>query len=179
MNIDSRIAKIGLATAITLAASTVCAMPVDVSYSVTGSAGDWLLDFTVTNNVSSPAGDDSIYLLALQMQPGEIVGSPGAFFALTDPFDVAPSDGGLTQTYDFGWLDFGLLGFPAAPSIGPSTSLGGFFVHLNSVPRRRSSLRDARSRPQGPGVDHSPSGLIRDPVGSAHRTTYPPLDAKR
>jgi hypothetical protein len=49
------------------------ANPVDVSYTVTGSAGNWTLDFSVTDNLG---GTNDIYFFGVELSARDIVGSP-------------------------------------------------------------------------------------------------------
>jgi hypothetical protein len=132
MNVSSRFAKATLAGAISIAASCAYALPVDVSYSVTGSSGDWLLDFTVANNFASGADDQTIFLFALQLQPGAFADTPADFTPISGPFDFAPSDGGPLASYDFGWMDLGLLG-GGPPHLTPTISESGFVIHSDGV----------------------------------------------
>ena len=57
---------LGMAAALALvsccAVETAQASPIDVSYSVSGSPGEWLLDFTVTNNLDQCRGTRSTHL---------------------------------------------------------------------------------------------------------------------
>ena len=50
--------------------------PVDVSYTVSGSPGAWVLDFSVTNNLG---GTNSIYYLNVGLPTTSIVGSPAGW----------------------------------------------------------------------------------------------------
>jgi hypothetical protein len=51
MKFKSVFAVCGLAFSIVLGCPAVQASNVDVSYTISGSAGNWVYDFTVTNNI--------------------------------------------------------------------------------------------------------------------------------
>lgn len=63
------------------------AIPITITYTVSGSAGNWILDFTVQNNISSPAGMDVYYFVP--DATGTVAGTPAGFF----------------NYGDFGWMD--------------------------------------------------------------------------
>jgi hypothetical protein len=72
---------LGMAAALALvsccAVETAQASPIDVSYSVSGSPGEWLLDFTVTNNLDQFGGPGQlIYLFAVALPSTDISMSP-------------------------------------------------------------------------------------------------------
>jgi hypothetical protein len=78
---------------------------VDVTYTLTGSPGNWLYDFTVTNNLRSsdiPAYGD---IVAFGVQVGSNFG-PGRIYVGTGGWDIT---GGSVQptryspTYNYGW----------------------------------------------------------------------------
>jgi hypothetical protein len=50
--------------------------PVVVTYDLSGSAGAWVLDFSVTNNIG---GSNEIYFFGVQLSSGTIIGSPNFF----------------------------------------------------------------------------------------------------
>jgi hypothetical protein len=49
---------------------------VDVSYTVSGSPGAWVYDFSVTNNIG---GTNRIFMFGIQLGKTDIVGSPAPF----------------------------------------------------------------------------------------------------
>lgn len=96
--------KIAVGIAVALMAGAASAAPV-VTYSVSGSAGNWTLDFSVQNTLN-PAGMD-IYFFGVELDTGRnIAGSPAGF----DP-DVWTSwdnlgYGGSSTVYNNNWIDF-------------------------------------------------------------------------
>jgi hypothetical protein len=64
-----------LAFLICLSVETAKANSVDVSYTVSGSAGNWLVDFSVTNNL---VGGYGIYYLAFALPSTNIVNLPNS-----------------------------------------------------------------------------------------------------
>lgn len=67
-------AKLGALCILLLPASTcVLASPVGVSYVVSGSAGDWTLDFSVTNKVNS---GQVVYIFGVLLPDQGIVNGP-------------------------------------------------------------------------------------------------------
>jgi hypothetical protein len=77
-------ALVVLSAGLTLRADT---LPVDVTYTVTGTPGAWLLDFTLTNNIPTtgnlvpfgvpPPGYWFPYLFGVSLPNGTIAGNPG------------------------------------------------------------------------------------------------------
>ena len=106
-----------------LAASLASAdpMPPTVTYTVTGSANDWTLDFTVDNNTNQ-----NLYFFGVLLPATDETGAPNASWC-TFPNPPCGSDtpwnnsgdGGSSISYNNVWLsEFG--------TIPPGTSLGGF-----------------------------------------------------
>ncbi len=90
--------------ALVLTAGAAYAGPV-VSYSVSGSAGNWTLDFSVTNNLN-PA-DMDIYFFGVELDTGRnIAGSPAGY----DPNIWGTWDntaaGGSSTIYNNIWIEF-------------------------------------------------------------------------
>jgi len=72
-----------------------------VTYEVSGSPGNYTLDFSVTNNLNS--GFD-IYLFGVELSGGNISGSPDGYETL---FNISASDyGGSGTTYNNNWIDW-------------------------------------------------------------------------
>jgi hypothetical protein len=86
-------------------------LPPTVTFTVSGSSGDWTLDFSVTNNT-----DQNLYLFAVQLPTSDITAFPtgwtGADGTVTSP--VGPA------TYDDSWST------TEAVSILPGGTLSGF-----------------------------------------------------
>jgi hypothetical protein len=102
-----------IAVAALVADGQAQATPVSVTESVTGSAGNWTLDFTLTNNLS---GTNDLYFFGVQTDTVDIIHSPGAF---------AVWGGGSWGNYNDVWIA------PAqdlALELAPGASLSGFEV---------------------------------------------------
>lgn len=110
--------KIAAVAALVLTAGAAYAGPV-VSYSVSGSAGNWTLDFSVTNNLN-PA-DMDIYFFGVDLDTGRnIAGSPAGY----DPNIWGMWDntafGGSTEIYNNNWIEFSFV------LLLPGQTLSGF-----------------------------------------------------
>lgn len=77
------------------------ASPIDVSYTVSGSAGNWLIDFSVTDNLG---GTNNVYLFGVQLSGRNIAGSPSGW----DPNAYSSYNsgiyGGAGIEYDNIWI---------------------------------------------------------------------------
>ena len=115
------------ASALTFASAH--ANPVDVTYTVSGSAGDWTLDFSFTNNLG---GTNGIYFVGVNLPPTEnIVGSPTGWGYWGAPWTLSPSG----TIYNDPWCVGGPPGFGGCGSAGALTfsifagqTLSGFDV---------------------------------------------------
>ena len=104
---------------ITALAAASMAKPL-VSYTVTGTSGDYNLDFTVTNNLNT--GED-IYFFGVQLSAPGITNSPGSFNSTVwSTWNNSPY-GGSNITYNNNWIDL------SYSSLLPGNTLGGFDVH--------------------------------------------------
>jgi MYXO-CTERM domain-containing protein len=110
-----------LAVIATLAVSPGTAAPIVVTQSVTGSAGDWTVDFTVTNNLPSPF---TVYGLGVDIASATIIGSPALFGLTTMPPYSPQVIGGSSTTYLNFWFNVGNY-----DTIAPGESLSGFILH--------------------------------------------------
>lgn len=91
-----------------------------VDFLVSGSSGNWTLDFTVTNNFLP--GEGNLYFFGIRLDTGrDIVGSPTNW----DPNSWTSWDnsgyGGSSTIYNNNWINF-----TAVNDITPGTSLSGF-----------------------------------------------------
>jgi hypothetical protein len=120
-------ALIGLALFESLPAAK--ASPVDVSFTVSGSAGNWLLDFSVTNNLG---GTNGLYAFGVRLAAPSVVGSPSGW----DP-NALPggtnwfNNGGSNTNYNTNWITCPAASCPAGHPItvvGPGQTLSGFNV---------------------------------------------------
>lgn len=91
-----------------------------VSYAVSGSSGNWTLDFTLTSNFLSGEGD--FYFFGVRLGSGRnIAGSPANW----DPNSWTSWDnaayGGSSTVYNNNWINFTSTG-----QVQPGQSLSGF-----------------------------------------------------
>jgi hypothetical protein len=95
-----------------LASATVAAQAssVDVNYTVSGSTGDWIYDFSVTNNLG---GTNDIYALSVTVADGSLTGSPAGW---------GQGLGALE------WCNEENCGAVFPSSVAPGDTLGGFIV---------------------------------------------------
>ena len=113
--------------AMLLAAGPACAGPIDASFAVTGSAGNYDIDFTVTNNlISWPTMD--VYYFGVEMSQSNITNLPPDYidFSFIGPYSNAVY-GGSSNVYNNLWIDFTFDG------LFPGASLSGFTVHVTDV----------------------------------------------
>ena len=105
-------------------ASQALADPVDVTYTVSGSAGSWLLDFSVTNNLG---GTQEVYFFGTQ--------SSGIVFGLPTGWNgngVNSSNsllGGSATVYNNNWLNRP----PTPGAVGAGQTLSGFQVQISDL----------------------------------------------
>ncbi|MEJ0046275.1 MAG: PEP-CTERM sorting domain-containing protein [Rhodospirillales bacterium] len=98
-----------------------------MTYTVSGSSGDWTLDFSVTNNMTGFPGQGIYYFI---VQPNDaITGSPagGWVDAGNAPYSFA---GAADATYNTAWIASGVFvnGGPPDEAIFPGRTLSGFEV---------------------------------------------------
>jgi hypothetical protein len=117
--------KVALVGALLALTTTAHANPVEVTYTLSGSAGAWVLDFSVTNNLG---GQNEIYVFGVQLSTTNIAGSP-SYWAPQSSYNPGPGccgDGtpGPDITYNNVWhVDFSL-----SQGIPSGSTLGGFEV---------------------------------------------------
>jgi hypothetical protein len=118
---------VAAAFASALAFASAQANPVDVSYTVAGSLGNWTYSFSVTDNTASFGNGDpfSIYLFGVagpSLTTDTITATPSGWtdFAniITPPRVVGSTD----------FFDAWRVGTSFAPTISPGQTLGGFEV---------------------------------------------------
>jgi hypothetical protein len=99
-------------------ATPAAAAVVSVTSTVSGSAGAWVHDFTVTNNLPNT---NEIYFFGVQLTTGRnIAGSPGNFDPNTWPTWDNVVYGGSATVYNNNWINF------STGRITAGSSLGGF-----------------------------------------------------
>jgi hypothetical protein len=126
MPASSRLPLIALFAAAAMAASAQRAPT--VSYTVSGSAGDWTLDFTVQNNFNS--GEGSLYFFGVNLDSGnDVSGSPSQWDPTLNPTwnPLAQGNAGPSETFNNTWTNPTIQTFPQN-LINPGQSLSGFDV---------------------------------------------------
>jgi hypothetical protein len=108
-------------------AARVSADPVSVTYTVSGSSGAWILDFSVTNNLN--LGQD-VYIFGVLLPATDIVSSPTDW---VNPASINPSsDGGPNITYNNAWhLPVAVVG--TTDAIAAGGTLSGFEAEVTSL----------------------------------------------
>jgi hypothetical protein len=124
--------KVGIMTLVKVAIAALVlsfglsANPINVSYTVTGSTGNWTLDFSVNNNLAGAANQD-FYFFGVQLSGTDITGTPSPFVTYI-PFNPSTSWGGANIIYNNVWL---------ADSSGtdglPGTTTSGFDVKITDA----------------------------------------------
>lgn len=113
--------------ALSLLGGVAAAGPVDVTFSVSGTPGAWVLDFNVVNNLN-PATMD-VYFFGVELGARNIVDSPPPY----DPnLNISWNNfpyGGSDTTYDNVWTD----GTSTFVTLLPGQHLSGFKALVTSV----------------------------------------------
>jgi hypothetical protein len=102
---------------------SVQASPLDVSYIVTGSTGDWTLNFSVANNLSG-APNQGLYFFGVDLSSANITGSPATLFNRGGDWSNMPY-GGSTIVYNNNWIG----GYTDGLRL-PGTTTSGFEVTI-------------------------------------------------
>lgn len=96
--------KLAAAAVLAISAGAAYAGPV-VTYSVSGSAGNWTLDFSVTNNLNP--SDMDIYFFGVDLDTGRnIAGSPAGYDPNVWPSWDNSGFGGSNEIYNNNWIEF-------------------------------------------------------------------------
>lgn len=113
-----------------LVTSRACpANPIDVYYTASGTSGNYLLDFTVVNNMTSDP-TQNIYFFGIELNNPTIQASPTGFDPnIFSKWDNS-SEGGSSTVYNAVWEDV-----PATSFLGGTspTSLSGFTVKVTDA----------------------------------------------
>jgi len=96
-----RILMLFVFIATSILTSTSFAMPI-VSYSVNGSANNWTLDFSVTNNLG---GSNYIYFFGVELPARDITGTPTSWNSNGYESWNTSVDGGSKITYNNVWIN--------------------------------------------------------------------------
>lgn len=103
--------------------TAVNAAPVDVSYQLSGTAGHWVLDFSITNNMPSTNNDMVIYLFGVQITGAGHLDAPSDNWPIFFTPVSANVLNGSGKTYTTNWLDY-----QYGTAIGYGQTLSGFKV---------------------------------------------------
>jgi hypothetical protein len=126
-----RIHALVLAAALTLPAAAQAQAPT-VTYTATGSSGDWFLNFNVANGFTAPS-DQFLYLFGVFLSTGTAVAgtpnpwSPSPWSVMSQSISLA-AFGGSSTVYNNAWITL-----PTTTGIAASSSLAGFVVHTTAV----------------------------------------------
>lgn len=94
-----------------------------VSYTVSGSTGNWLLNFSVKSNFNS--GEGNLYFFGVLLNSGRnIAGSPTGWDPNTWPSWNNSGFGGSNTNYNNNWIDLNFGG--TSDSIQPGETQAGF-----------------------------------------------------
>jgi hypothetical protein len=96
--------------------------PVLVSYTVSGTPGNYDLDFSVTNNMT--AWHQNVYLLGVSLSGFDVASSPSPFFSLGATTLNFAFYGGSNTQYNTNWQ-----ADPTQMDLFPGNSLSGFVAH--------------------------------------------------
>lgn len=114
--------KLAAAVLMIAASASASAGQVDVNYIVSGSAHDWVLDFSLTNNISA-TGNMNVYFFGVDLAARDIVGSPVGWNPdVWLSWSNVPYGG--VGVYDNNWL---------SGSVSGGQTQSGFKVHVTSV----------------------------------------------
>jgi hypothetical protein len=105
--------------------SSADAAAVGVSYSVTGSAGNWTLDFKVTNGETGT--DQALYLFGVLLSANNVLGSPAGYDSTVFQTWTNSGLGGSDTLYNNVWLD------ASTSNLLPGSSLSGFDVRVSDA----------------------------------------------
>lgn len=125
----TRASKLLLTSAVLFSVvSLVHAAPVNVTYTVSGSSGNYTLDFSFTNNELGT--DQDIYLLGIYLDPShglsQAISSPSSYDPTAFPTYSVSGLGGSNIEYDDVWLD------GTVSNLAPGQTLSGFDVQVAS-----------------------------------------------
>jgi len=118
----------------TISALVLCfslSADINVSYTVTGSPGDYTLDFSVNNAIVGAPNQD-LYFFGVDLSSTNITGSPASFstFAAYNPFTEGGGIG-ANITYNNVWL---VSTFPTVGTTAlPGTTTSGFDVTITDT----------------------------------------------
>jgi hypothetical protein len=103
---------------------------VDATYTVSGSAGNWVYDISFTNNIG---GSNQIYLIGITLPATDVVGSPNGWGGYGAPDFGTPGN----PSYNINWCTHSCQGTSEADlladAIASGSTLGGFQARDTSL----------------------------------------------
>ena len=124
MQMNKNIKALVAAALVTAAGAAAAAKPVDMTFTVTGTPGDWTLNFDVANNMTGT--DLSLYFVGVAVDGGTVAGNPLDFSSTAYPTWNNVVYGGSDFTYNGVWINNGHVDYAGQ-------NLGGFLVNTTSV----------------------------------------------
>ena len=116
---------LGAAALIGAAGAASATAPVTMSYTLIGEAGDWTLDFNVSNDLVD--SDQSVCVFGVAVDGGAVVSSPATFSSTQYPsWSSNFNYGGSSLTYNAVWASSGHV-------VYPGDDLSGFLVRSTAV----------------------------------------------
>ncbi len=105
--------------------SSAAAAPIGVSYTATGSAGNWTLNFSVTNGLLGT--DQDIDFFGVLLSAPNVVGSPASYDPTVYTTWTNSGLGGSSILYNNIWVD------GSASNLPPGSTLSGFEVQVTDL----------------------------------------------
>lgn len=105
-----------------LGAASANAQPVAVNYTVTGSANNWVLNFSVTNGLVGSMADMGVYMFGVQAPSSVTTSQPAGWSRLGFTMPMASGN-----SYAVSWVDGSMSGVKAGDT------KGGFQMFLNTL----------------------------------------------
>ena len=106
------------------AAGAASAAPLGVSYTVSGSSGNWTLDFDVANNLAGT--DQRVYFFGVQLDQSSPAGDPVSFDHSIWPTWNNAGYGGSATVYNDVWISW-------SSGIAVGSAVDGFLVHSTAA----------------------------------------------
>jgi hypothetical protein len=102
-----------------------------VDYTVVGAPGNWMLDFSVTNNLTSAPLDMGLFFFGVSLSDRHIVGSPIGYSGREAEIPIWDNTafGGSSILYNNNWLS----NDNNIPLLVPGTTLSGFQVRVTDL----------------------------------------------
>jgi hypothetical protein len=109
--------------------SPVVASSIVVNYSYSGSPGDYVLNFSVTNNIPEEY-DQAVYFWGVDLSYNENQVNPSGWQYWGDPWEFNDQYGGSSTSYPSNWI----TGTNEVYNIASGETLSGFAVYSANIP---------------------------------------------